>query len=104
MTDTTTAPAPATSSRRRSGTGLNAMVLAELQQLAGGLGIKGTGRMRKSALIEAISAAQGGTSRPDTAASSAPTPAPESAPEAAPEAAQKPARTTVQEPKPAAEN
>ena len=104
MTDTTTAPAPATPSRRRSGTGLNGMVLAELQQLAGGLGIKGTGRMRKSALIEAISAAQGGgTSRPDAAASSTPTPAPESAPESGPESAQKPARNTVQEPKPAAD-
>jgi transcription termination factor Rho len=79
VTDTTTAPAPATSSRRRSGTGLNGMVLAELQQLAGGLGIKGTGRMRKSALIEAITAAQGGAARPDTAASSLPAPAQESA-------------------------
>ncbi len=36
------------------------MVLAELQQMAGGLGIKSTGRMRKSQLIEVIQAAQGG--------------------------------------------
>src|SRR3954451_2589424 len=49
------AAAPATgaattsaSRRRRSGTGLEAMVLAELQQVAAGLGIKGTARMRKS--------------------------------------------------------
>ncbi|WP_435241789.1 transcription termination factor Rho [Streptomyces cucumeris] len=40
--------------RRRSGTGLDAMVLAELQQLASSLGIKGTARMRKSQLIEVI--------------------------------------------------
>ena len=36
------------------------MVLAELQQLAGSLGISGTGRMRKSQLVEAIRQAQGG--------------------------------------------
>jgi transcription termination factor Rho len=36
------------------------MVLAELQQLAGSLGISGTGRMRKSQLVEAIRLAQGG--------------------------------------------
>ncbi|KIF00587.1 hypothetical protein PL81_40395, partial [Streptomyces sp. RSD-27] len=34
--------------RRRSGTGLEGMVLAELQQVASGLGIRGTARMRKS--------------------------------------------------------
>ncbi len=38
------------------------MLLPELKQLAGSLGIKGTGAMRKSALVEAISAAQ--SSRP----------------------------------------
>jgi transcription termination factor Rho len=57
------AAAPATapaSRRRRSGTGLEGMVLAELQQLASGLGIKGTARMRKSQLIETIKAAQAG--------------------------------------------
>ncbi|WP_129294183.1 transcription termination factor Rho [Streptomyces lydicus] len=46
--------APATARRRRSGTGLDGMVLAELQQVASGLGIKGTARMRKSQLIEVI--------------------------------------------------
>ncbi|WP_433858267.1 transcription termination factor Rho [Streptomyces kronopolitis] len=51
----TDAPAaPATTRRRRSGTGLDGMVLAELQQVASGLGIKGTARMRKSQLIEVI--------------------------------------------------
>ncbi|MQA87334.1 MAG: transcription termination factor Rho [Streptosporangiales bacterium] len=40
--------------RRRSGTGLSAMVLPELQELAASLGIRGTARMRKSELIEAI--------------------------------------------------
>ena len=44
----------ATTRRRRTGTGLEGMVLAELQQIASGLGIKGTARMRKSQLIEVI--------------------------------------------------
>ncbi|WP_308367753.1 transcription termination factor Rho [Streptomyces sp. ISL-36] len=49
-----------TARRRRSGTGLEGMVLAELQQVASGLGIRGTARMRKSQLIEVIKEAQGG--------------------------------------------
>jgi transcription termination factor Rho len=53
------------SRRRRTGTGLDGMVLAELQQLASGLGIKGTARMRKSQLIETIKERQaGGASAP----------------------------------------
>jgi transcription termination factor Rho len=55
-----TTPAPAPKRRRTTGTGLNSMVLAELQQLASGLGISGTGRMRKSQLIEAIKEKSGG--------------------------------------------
>ncbi|MFI6811047.1 transcription termination factor Rho [Nonomuraea sp. NPDC050328] len=39
---------------RRSGTGLSAKVLPELQKMAAELGISGTGRMRKSQLIAAI--------------------------------------------------
>ncbi|MEQ4204367.1 transcription termination factor Rho [Actinopolymorpha sp. B9G3] len=70
-TDLTTAPAsdahagdaPATEdggtpTRRRRASGLAGMVLAELQQVAQGLGITGTARMRKSQLIDAIKAAQ----------------------------------------------
>ncbi|MGW1715043.1 transcription termination factor Rho [Streptomyces sp. NPDC002156] len=59
------APATGAGSRRRRGTGLDGMVLAELQQVASGLGIKGTARMRKSQLIEVIKEAQagGGTSK-----------------------------------------
>ncbi|WP_069815281.1 transcription termination factor Rho [Streptomyces sp. TP-A0874] len=54
-TDAPAAPATgAAPKRRRSGTGLEGMVLAELQQVASGLGIKGTARMRKSQLIEVI--------------------------------------------------
>ncbi|MFI8424701.1 transcription termination factor Rho [Streptomyces sp. NPDC085479] len=49
-----------TTRRRRSGTGLEGMVLAELQQVASGLGIRGTARMRKSQLIEVIKEAQAG--------------------------------------------
>jgi transcription termination factor Rho len=65
------ADAPAKGTRRRSGSGLSGMVLAELQQVAGGLGIKGTGRMRKGQLIEAIQAAQNGGSNGGTTSSSA---------------------------------
>ncbi|MFF8844543.1 transcription termination factor Rho [Streptomyces sp. NPDC015127] len=50
-----------TARRRRSGTGLEGMVLAELQQVASGLGIRGTARMRKSQLIEVIKEAQAGS-------------------------------------------
>jgi transcription termination factor Rho len=47
-------------SDRRKGSGLDSMVLAELKQLASSLGLKGTGAMRKSQLIDAIRAAQSG--------------------------------------------
>lgn len=60
-----------TARRRRSGTGLDGMVLAELQQVASGLGIKGTARMRKSQLIEVIKEAQGGSAAPKAAAAPA---------------------------------
>jgi transcription termination factor Rho len=51
---TTQAPA------KRRAAGLSGMLLPELKQMAGGLGIKGAGGMRKSQLIEAIKAAQAG--------------------------------------------
>ncbi|MER8086912.1 transcription termination factor Rho [Streptomyces sp. NPDC094048] len=61
-----------TARRRRSGTGLDGMVLAELQQVASGLGIKGTARMRKGQLIEVIKEAQAGsTAAPKAAAPAA---------------------------------
>ncbi|MET8895749.1 transcription termination factor Rho [Streptomyces albogriseolus] len=65
------APASGAGSRRRRGTGLEGMVLAELQQVASGLGIRGTARMRKSQLIEVIKEAQaagGGTPSGDAPA------------------------------------
>jgi transcription termination factor Rho len=46
--------APAMPRSRRSGTGLSAKVLPELQKMARDLGISGAGRMRKSQLIYAI--------------------------------------------------
>ncbi|WP_406145927.1 transcription termination factor Rho [Streptomyces sp. NBC_01012] len=83
-------PAPAegaasgtTSRRRRSGTGLEGMVLAELQQVASGLGIRGTARMRKSQLIEVIKEAQAGGSS---------APAPKAAASAGTDAGSKPKR------------
>ncbi|MDQ0763926.1 transcription termination factor Rho [Streptomyces canus] len=67
------APATGAGSRRRRGTGLDGMVLAELQQVASGLGIRGTARMRKSQLIEVIKEAQagGGAAAPKVASSPA---------------------------------
>ncbi|MFF0472818.1 transcription termination factor Rho [Streptomyces sp. NPDC004284] len=66
------AGATGTARRRRSGTGLDGMVLAELQQVASGLGIRGTARMRKSQLIEVIKEAQaGGSAAPAKAADAA---------------------------------
>ncbi|MEU4662946.1 Rho termination factor N-terminal domain-containing protein, partial [Micromonospora chalcea] len=55
--DATTA---APTRRRRSGTGLSAMLLPELQSLAASLGISGTARMRKGELISAITERQQG--------------------------------------------
>ncbi|WP_274913273.1 transcription termination factor Rho [Streptomyces sp. WZ-12] len=77
-TPATDAPAaPATTRRRRSGTGLEGMVLAELQQIASGLGIKGTARMRKSQLIEVIkerqAAGSGAATKADAPAADAET-------------------------------
>ncbi|MFJ6794346.1 transcription termination factor Rho [Streptomyces sp. NPDC091268] len=71
----TSAPAEgaAPTKRRRTGTGLEGMVLAELQQVASGLGIRGTARMRKSQLIEVIKEAQGGSAPKAAAADSAET-------------------------------
>jgi len=55
---------PAARRRRGTGNGLAAMVLPELQSMATGLGITGTARMRKSQLIEVITARQGGHGAP----------------------------------------
>ncbi|AXK34700.1 transcription termination factor Rho [Streptomyces armeniacus] len=71
--DASATDAPAAPKRRRSGTGLEGMVLAELQQVASGLGIKGTARMRKSQLIEVIKEKQaGGGAASGTASATAP--------------------------------
>ncbi|MBF9067489.1 transcription termination factor Rho [Streptacidiphilus fuscans] len=100
--DAGTAPAP--KRRRTTGTGLNSMVLAELQQLASGLGISGTGRMRKSQLIDAIKEKSGGdpllaasaaapaAKRASSRSAAAATPAADDSAEAAPAA---PARRTT---------
>ena len=65
MTDTSastppTGAEPAAGPRQRRGSGLSGMLLPELKQMAGGLGIKGAGAMRKSQLVDAIKAAQSG--------------------------------------------
>jgi transcription termination factor Rho len=51
--------AGATAAKKKSG-GLNSMLLADLKAMAGGLGIRGTGSMKKAQLVEAIKAAQAG--------------------------------------------
>ncbi len=51
--------AGATAPKKKSG-GLNSMLLADLKAMAGGLGIRGTGSMKKAQLVEAIKAAQSG--------------------------------------------
>ena len=54
MTETSSAPT----------SGLSAMLLPELKKMASGLGIKGTGAMRKADLVAAIGAAQSGGRAP----------------------------------------
>ena len=69
------ATATAGTRRRKTGGGLEGMLLPELKQLAGTLGIKGTGALRKGQLIEAIKAAQtgGGSGSGSRSRSSQPT-------------------------------
>ncbi|MEV0202843.1 Rho termination factor N-terminal domain-containing protein, partial [Nonomuraea sp. NPDC050691] len=74
---------------RRSGTGLSAKVLPELQKMAAELGISGTGRMRKSQLIAAIQEKQGGSA--EGASASAPVAEAPAVAESAP-AAERPTR------------
>ena len=89
-------PIRATRPRRRTGTGLSAMVLPELQTLASSLGISGTGRMRKSQLIAAIQEKQGVSA---DGASSAATTEPAAAAPSTP--ARTAARTETQQERPA---
>ncbi|WP_134322519.1 transcription termination factor Rho [Cumulibacter soli] len=85
MTDTTDqvdavaneSAAPA--KRARRGTGLSGMVLAELQQVAAGLGISGTSKMRKGDLIAAIKERQG-SDAPAAAAAKSSSPRKKAAP------------------------
>jgi transcription termination factor Rho len=58
---------PASKSRSRNGTGLSSLLMPELQRIAQTMGIPGAGRMRKSQLVEAIEARQGGGPRQETA-------------------------------------
>ncbi|WP_312721981.1 transcription termination factor Rho [Mobilicoccus sp.] len=69
MTDTTELTATPEPAKRR---GLTAMRLAELQDVAAGLGITGTEKMRKGDLITVIRERQGGTASRGSARSAAP--------------------------------
>lgn len=55
-----------------SAASLPSMKLAELQSVASQMGLKGISKMRKSQLVEAISAAAGSTAAPESSASAAP--------------------------------
>ncbi|MFI6844852.1 transcription termination factor Rho [Kitasatospora sp. NBC_00085] len=94
--DAAAAPAAPARRRRTAAAGLDGLVLAELQKLASTLGISGTGRLRKSQLIEAIKEKSGGD--PLLAAGGATTAAPATKRAAAKadaaEPAEKPARRT----------
>ncbi|MEV7397052.1 transcription termination factor Rho [Aeromicrobium sp. NPDC092404] len=81
MTETTTTPESSTpaaetaaAAPRKTGGGLGGKVLAELQEIAGELGITGADKMRKGALIDAIKIARGdaGTSTKAAVAAAAP--------------------------------
>jgi len=95
---------------KRAG-GLSTMKLAELQGMAGSLGLTGTAKMRKGDLVTAIKARQSGSSASANAASVAPaapqlsatTPPSTVAPaaQAAPDASERPARSSRRAQRPA---
>ncbi|MFZ0186273.1 MAG: Rho termination factor N-terminal domain-containing protein, partial [Streptosporangiaceae bacterium] len=66
------ATASTSKSRSRGGTGLSSLLMPELQRIAQTLAIPGAGRMRKSQLIEAIEARQGGGPRQESSAARPP--------------------------------
>ena len=83
---------------KRAGS-LSTMKLAELQGMAGSLGLTGTAKMRKGDLVTAIKASQAGSSASARSTSTAPAAAPQ--PVAAPDASQRPARTSRRAQRPA---
>jgi len=61
VTDTIDPPADASSAPQKKRTGgLNSLLIADLKAMAGGLGIAGSGSMKKAQLVDAIKAAQSG--------------------------------------------
>ncbi|MFI9327474.1 transcription termination factor Rho [Kitasatospora sp. NPDC052868] len=94
--DAAAAPAAPARRRRTAAAGLDGLVLAELQKLASTLGISGTGRLRKSQLIEAIKEKSGGDPLLAAAGGTAAAPATKRAAAKAEtaEPAEKPARRT----------
>ncbi|MFC8452374.1 transcription termination factor Rho [Kitasatospora sp. NPDC057223] len=94
--DAAAAPAAPARRRRAAAAGLDGLVLAELQKLASTLGISGTGRLRKSQLIEAIKDKSGGD--PLLAGAAPAAPAAKRAVKAAPAEAPAPAADAVAAP------
>ncbi len=91
-TPTTDAAEPAKTPARKSGGALGGKVLAELQEIAAGLGIGGAKKMRKGELIDAIKAARGDAPATAPAAAQATAP-PASAPADEQQPAERPARS-----------
>ena len=60
MTETTQSAASEPQAPKKRGGGLNSMLIADLKQMAAGMGIDGAGSMKKAQLVEAIKAAQSG--------------------------------------------
>jgi transcription termination factor Rho len=61
-TDASGSSADGASAPKKKSGGLNSMLLADLKSMAGGLGIRGVGSMKKAQLVDAIKAAQSGGS------------------------------------------
>ncbi|GAA1792108.1 hypothetical protein GCM10009795_042200 [Nocardioides hankookensis] len=66
-TDSGAGTAGAAPAKKRGG-GLNSMLLADLKSMAAGMGIAGSGAMKKAQLVDAIKAHQSGGSRQDAPA------------------------------------
>jgi len=89
------APAPegSESTAKKRGGGLTSLLLADLKAMAGGMGIKGAGSMKKAQLVEAIKAAQSG--KPAQESGSAAGAAQQSAQQSAQPRTERPARKKV---------
>jgi transcription termination factor Rho len=89
----------AAGARRRRGSGLDAMLLPELKQLASSLGIKGAGAMRKSQLVAAIQGSQQGGAGPSPSNGREPDPSSDQPSDRGRDGAQAPSEPRTQPPR-----